>query len=178
MSFVICKSFTALALAVAFGTSAIVAPVLAKENAPAADLQAQLLAAETALYRAIFDDCDSDRVSKLVAPELEFFHDKGGQVAKSGAEFVKLISGSCANQRSGKEVKTRREALPGAVVYRMGTYGALVVGRHRFYHLPDGKEPQATEHARFANLWRQEGDQWVLSRVFSFEHVSSAGNKD
>jgi hypothetical protein len=149
----------------------------AAEKSPI-ELRTEVLQAESALYRAVFDDCDADALSKLVAPDLEFFHDKGGQVAKSGPEFVAAIRGSCANQRAGKEVKTRREPIADSVsVHRMGGYGALAVGRHRFFHLVEGKPEVPTEHARFANLWRMEGGQWLLARVFSFEHTPSPASR-
>ena len=136
------------------------------------ELRTEVLDAESALSRAVFDDCDADALAKLVAPELEFFHDKGGQVAKSGAEFVQAIRGSCANQRSGKEVRTRRELVAGSVaVHRMGHYGALAVGSHRFFHRPVGQAEVPAEPARFANLWRLDGDRWLLARVFSYEHM-------
>jgi hypothetical protein len=138
------------------------------------EIRAGVLAAESALYRAVFDDCDADALSKLLDPHMEFFHDKGGQVAKSADEFVQAIHTSCANQRAGKEVRTRRELIADSVeVYRMGSYGALVVGRHRFFHLPEGKAEIATEHARFANLWRYDNGRWLLARVLSYEHVPS-----
>jgi hypothetical protein len=135
------------------------------------EIAAEVLRAESALYRAVFDDCDADQLSAIVAPELEFFHDKGGQVARSGPEFVSAIRGSCLNQRAGKETKTRRELIPGSmVVHRMGNYGALAVGMHRFFHLPPGAAEIPTEQARFANLWRFDKESWLLARVFSFEH--------
>ncbi len=148
-------------------------PALAAEKTPS-EITAEVLSAESALYRAVFDDCDADQLSALVAPELEFFHDKGGQVARSGQEFVSAIRASCENQRAGKETKTRRELVPGSVaVHRMGSYGALAVGMHRFFHLPSGQAEIPTEHARFANLWRLDKDRWLLARVFSFEHRPS-----
>lgn len=150
-------------------------PAFAAEKSPS-ELTAEVLSAETALYRAVFDECDADQLSAIVAPELEFFHDKGGQVARTGQEFVSAIRGSCENQRTGKETKTRRELIPGSVVvYRMGNYGALAVGMHRFFHLPPGKAEIPTEQARFANLWRLDKERWLLARVFSFEHQPSQG---
>jgi hypothetical protein len=143
---------------------------IAAEQTPP-ELTVEVLSAEAALYRAAFDDCDADQLSTLVAPELEFFHDKGGQVATSGKDFVNRIRDSCENQRAGKETKTRRELVPGSVVvYRMGNYGALAVGRHRFFHVLPGKAEVLTEYARFANLWRLDKGRWLLARVFSYEH--------
>jgi len=168
---------TAMKCFVTLLAGSLLSIVSAAAESASPDMSEQVLAAESALYRAVFDDCDADALSRLVAPEMEFFHDKGGLVAKSGAEFVAAIRGSCANQRAGAEVKTRRELLAGSVaVYRMGSYGALAVGRHRFFHLPAGKPEEATEHARFANLWRLEGGRWLLARVFSFEHLPSPGS--
>jgi hypothetical protein len=110
------------------------------------DLSAAILAAENSLYRAAFDDCNADDLSRLVTDDLEFFHDKRGQVANSKAHFVGAIRGSCENRRVGKEVRTRRIPEQGSFRdYRMGDFGALATATHRFFHLPEGKPAVPTK---------------------------------
>lgn len=165
-----CKTFHAIVLAL---LTCLVAPAVLAQQSD--NLSAEIQQAEESLYEAIFDRCDADALEPMLAPELEFYHDKGGLVAKSAAEFVRAIRTSCENQKLGREVRTRREAVPGTLqVHQMGNFGALAVGIHRFYHLPPDAEAVPTEHARYANLWRKEGNRWVLTKVFSYEHVDSS----
>lgn len=128
------------------------------------------------LFASIFDHCDSAALRPLVADDLEFFHDKHGQTASSGAQFVETIAGMCARQATGEDYRARRELVADtSQVYPMQGYGALHTGVHRFYMLEPGKPERLVETGRFANLWQQGADgQWRLSRVLSYDHRTTA----
>lgn len=150
---------------------ALLAQSVAAAGPESTDLHTPLLAAEAALYRAVFDDCNADAVATLVADDLEFFHDRWGQIAKSKADFVNAIRSACERQRTGQDLPARRVLVPGSFkAYRMGDYGGLATGSHRFFQVPPGKPAVATETAQFANLWRFTEGQWRLARVFSYDH--------
>jgi len=139
-------------------------------------LATQVEAADRALFRAIFDDCDAKALEPMVTADFEFYHDKWGQTARSGAEFVKAIAGMCERQRAGTDFRARRELDAGSsAVFPMKDYGALHVGRHRFFRREAGRPDQPTERAQFANLWKLEDGRWRLARVFSFDHVDAPG---
>jgi hypothetical protein len=139
-------------------------------------LHDQVAEADRALFRAIFDDCNPDALPALVTDDFEFYHDKWGQIARSKDEFVKSIRGLCERQRAGTDFKGKRVLIEGSVeVLPMKGYGAIEMGKHRFYKVEPGKPDIPTEHARFTHLWRQENGRWLLARVLSYDHVNEPG---
>lgn len=137
------------------------------------ELMRQIDRADRALFDAVFERCDADAVGTMITDDFEFYHDKGGQVARSKAEFVAKIRQTCANQETGKDPKARRVILPGSVeVFPMKGLGAVQMGSHRFYQRREGGPDVPTEQARFTHLWRIEGDRWLLARVISYHHVA------
>lgn len=136
----------------------------------------QVEAADSALFRAVFDDCDPDAVAGLVTDDFEFYHDKWGQTARSKDDFVKAIRGLCERQRAGTDFKARRVLVPGSLqVFPMKGYGALEMGRHDFFKREEGKPDVPTEHALFANLWKLDKGRWLLARTLSYDHVDEPG---
>ena len=144
----------------------------------AASLRQEIEAADRALFAAVFDACDADAVAAMVADDLEFFHDKWGQIARSGVEFVAAIRGACERQRAGTDFKARRTLLPeSSVVHPMNKYGALHTGSHAFFRVEADGSLVPTESAQFANLWRLQEGRWLLARVFSYDHVDAPAGK-
>lgn len=140
------------------------------EQTPA--LTDTIRAQDQKLFAAVFDDCDTAALETLVDADFEFFHDKDGKNASSGAEFVASIAGMCERQRAGTDYRARRELdMDTLGVYPMNKYGAVETGVHRFYMLEPGKPEKLVEISRFTMLWRQAEDgSWKLSRVISYDH--------
>ena len=139
-------------------------------------LQEQIAEADRALFRAIFDDCNPDALPAMVTDDFEFYHDKWGQIARSKDEFVKSIRGMCERQRAGTDFKGKRVLVAGSMeVLPMRGYGAIEIGKHRFFKVESGKPDIPTEHARFTHLWRHENGRWLLARVLSYDHVNEPG---
>jgi Domain of unknown function (DUF4440) len=154
----------------------IIAAAARANAAPPSDLRRQIARADSVFFGALFDRCDSSELATLVTDDFEFYHDKGGQVAHSKAQFVERIRDSCERQAAGLEPKTRRVLIAGTLeAHVIGEYGALETGRHRFYHRRPRGNDTPTERARFSMLWKRVDDRWLLARVFSFDHVSSTG---
>lgn len=148
-------------------------PAVAQDTRPLAE---QVAEADQALFRAIFDDCRPEALKSLVTEDFEFYHDKWGKIAGSRDEFVKSIQGLCERQRAGTDFKGRRELLKDTVeVLPMKGYGAIEMGRHRFYKVEAGKPDIPTERARFTHLWRHADGKWLLARVLSYDHVNEPG---
>lgn len=127
---------------------------------------------DSALFDAAFKTCDADRLGELVTEDFEFYHDKHGLSATSGAQFVELFRGGCERQRQGIDFRARRELVQGSMaVYPLNNYGAVQVGVHRFYAIAEGKQDQLTETARFTHVWKKEEDgRWRISRALSYDH--------
>src|SRR5262245_16305499 len=135
-------------------------------------LREEVLAADAALFKAFFDDCDADAVRKLVTDDFEMFHDKGGRVITSGEQFATITKEKCQRQRDGIDFVATRELVPESVkVYPLNNYGAVETGSHRFYAVAKGKPNRLTEVAQFTHVWKEENGQWRLARVLSYDHV-------
>lgn len=144
-----------------------------------AELTATIRAQDQALFAAVFDDCNVDAVGDLVTADLEFFHDKGGLSADSGAAFVDSIRKLCARQASGEDYRSRRELVADSLfVQPLGDYGAIETGIHRFYRLQPGKPESLAGEARFAHVWKNEAGHWRLARVLSYAHSDADRDSD
>ena len=161
----------------------VLGPVWAKERtganvrltqAPQAtqELVDAVIAADTALFTAVFDTCDVDALAGMVTDDLEFFHDKHGRTASSGAEFIASIRAKCEGQRDGSNFLSRRELVhAGLETWPLPGYGAMQVGEHRFHALEQGQPDRLVETGRFTHVWKNEDGRWRLARVLSYDHV-------
>ncbi len=128
------------------------------------------------LFGAVFNNCNPDKLKELLTEDFEFYHDKFGQIAKSGAEFVEAIRGMCERQKKGTDYRARRELVKNSLqVYPLNNYGAIQTGAHRFYKLTEGKKDELTETAVFTHLWKKDNGQWKLARVLSYDHRDPKG---
>lgn len=130
-------------------------------------------AAQEALYRTVaeldrrlfaaFNARDLDGMRPLFAPDLEFFHDKGG------------LSGFTENMASFETnfkgpARLRRDLVAGTLeVFPVPGYGAMEIGAHRFCELHEGGAESCATF-RFAHVWHQVDSRWQLARVLSFDH--------
>lgn len=130
-----------------------------------------VVAADLAVFRAVFDTCDVEALAELVTDDLEFFHDKGGLTATSGKQFLDSIRDKCERQKAGTDFLSSRELDRDSVkVYAINNYGAVEIGTHRFYALVEGKPKRLTETAQFTMVWKRDGERWRLARVLSYDH--------
>ncbi len=131
----------------------------------------ELLQADAAFFKAVFDDCDIATVGGYVTADLEFFHDKGGLVFTSGPDFVKGIEAKCQRQADGIDFLSRRELVVESVkVYPINNFGAIQTGLHRFYAVSEGKPDVLTEVAQFTHVWKEVDGNWRLARILSYDH--------
>jgi hypothetical protein len=140
-------------------------------NLPPAELTASIRARSQAVFDAVFETCDLAALRAVVADDMEFYHDKGGVVARSGSEFVAAIGKRCADQNGSDGFRSRRELVEASLeVHPIPGYGAMEAGTHRFYERRgDGPESLAGV-AKFAHVWQQVNGEWKLSRVMSYAH--------
>lgn len=135
------------------------------------ELYDEIAAMDQKLFAAVFDTCDIATLATLVTDDFEFFHDKDGLSSTSGAQFVKAIEGTCARQKTGEDYRARRELVAGSMqVYPLNNYGAIEIGRHRFYQLLPGKPEKLVEDSQFTQVWKKDETGWKLARVLSYDH--------
>jgi hypothetical protein len=54
-------------------------------------------------------------------------------------------------------------------VYRLGDYGALETGVHRFHH-PGRDDTEPVGEAKFVIIWQRNDPTWKMTRTISYAH--------
>ncbi len=152
-------------------TVAVLAALALTASAPAEPLEARVMAADARFFALFFEGCDPDGLRAMLTDDFEFFDDRGGLVATDADGFVAQYAARCHERSAHDAWRSRREALADSVaVYPINNYGAVETGEHVFYERRgDGPEARVGR-ARFTQMWKQEGPDWKLARVFSYDH--------
>lgn len=127
---------------------------------------------DVGLFHTFFDECDPPKMATFLAPDLEFYHDKGGKVADSAKGFVDMYAQQCAARAQPGAPRSRRELVVSSLnVEAIPGFGAIEEGDHLFYERQgDGPEHLAGK-AHFVHLWQLgEDGVWRAKRVFSYSH--------
>lgn len=125
----------------------------------------EVVARLDAKHFGAFNACDTETLLALYAPDVEFFHDLSGRVLDR-EQFIQAVKKNICG-------KVQRRALPDTMeVYPMAKIGAIQMGRHCF------AEPGKTDciqQGRYYILWRFDGTNWQISKVFSYDHRPMTG---
>jgi hypothetical protein len=114
---------------------------------------------DTAIFDA-YNTCNLDKMSSMVAEDLEFYHDQTG-LSVGRQTFIDAIKTNICG-------KVHRELVPGTLeVYPLKGYGAVEIGVHRFTH-PD--DPRQLGEAKFVTVWQLKDGTWKITRAISFDH--------
>lgn len=107
-----------------------------------------------------YNHCDLTTLGKMVADDLEFYHDQTG-LSVGKVPFLAAIKENICG-------KVQRELLPETLeVYPLKGYGAVEIGVHRFRH--PGR-PEEVGDAKFVMLWQEKDGDWKVTRVISYYH--------
>ena len=94
----------------------------------------EVLKADAALFKAFFDDCDAEAVSRLRHRRFRDVPRQGRTFITSGEQFVTITKEKCQRQRDGIDFLSTRELVRESVkVFPINNYGAIETGTHRFY---------------------------------------------
>jgi Domain of unknown function (DUF4440) len=116
------------------------------------------------IFFEAFNTCDTTKSKSLFTKDLEFYHDVGGLT-----NFVQNLES--IRYRCNGTTKVRRELVTGSLeVYPIKNYGAIEIGRHRFYYTAVGKEEKLDGTFKFIHIWVHKSNGWQISRVISFDH--------
>ena len=124
------------------------------------------------LFDEGFNQCKLARFETLAAPDLEFFHDKGGR--QNLAEFLKASRQNiCGNPNS----RPGRTLLPGSTqIFALENngvlYGAIQQGVHRFHTQGQNPAKYGYTDAKFSHVWIVNKGVWQLKTALSFDHQS------
>ncbi len=105
-----------------------------------------------------YNTCDLIVQEKLIAEDLEFYHDQGGLLT-SKPQLIQALKDNICN-------KVTRELIEGTIeVYPIPGYGAIQMGWHQFHN---SQEPNSKpKPSKFVTLWKQDGSEWQITRVIS-----------
>lgn len=126
-----------------------------------------IAAADSSFFDA-YNKCELAKMKSSFTTDVEFYHDQSGLSRLDGvmSDLRKYVCG-----------KVHRDPVPGTLeVNPLKGYGAVATGLHRFC---DAQKYQRCEEgtsgvAKFVTLWRQQKGRWRMSRVISYDHVSSS----
>lgn len=151
---------------IALGLSAVSASAAPPGPSPSANALFDKISALDAAVFDAFNHCSVpeqlQRHASYFAPDVEFYHDKGGVTWTRQAMIAKTAQNVCGH--------FRRELVPGSLkVYPIKDFGAIEQGVHRFCQFKTG---DCDGMADFVIVWRHQGDQWQITRVLSYGHHS------
>lgn len=147
------------------------ASAAAQPKGPA--LTEEILRADAEFFEVLFQKCEPERLLRLVEPDLEFYHDRGGLTASAKA-FVDGYAKGCAEMQKPGAWKVRRELVRSSVrVYPVPDFGAIEEGDHVFYERKEGEPERRSGVGRFVQVWKMTPGGWRLARVFSYAHVDA-----
>lgn len=133
------------------------------------EMTAAIKEADAALFAAVFDRCDVDKIATMITDDFRFVHDKSGESSRT--KFLDDLRGHCARLKTGEDFAARRELVPESLeVWPLNGYGALEIGVHRFYAVTPDKPDQMTETGNFMILWKKVDGAWKMAESISYGH--------
>lgn len=135
-------------------------------------LREEVRAADDRFFALFFDArCHPAEVRAMLADDVEMYHDKGGVVATSAAQFMADYEKSCAARAAPDAWRSRRELVPESLrVDPVPGFGAIEDGDHRFYERKGDGPERLAGLAHFTQLWVKDEQGWKLKRILSFAH--------
>ena len=123
------------------------------------------------LFWKAYNTCDVAAMQQFFTSDMEFYHDKGGDMKGLATFAENTKNGLCGNT----DFRLRREEVAGSVeIFPMAkngvVYGAIISGSHVFYINQKDKAEYLDGLAKFTHLWVLQEGVWKMSRVLSFDH--------
>jgi len=159
-SLIICVGLAALTVAFAL-------PAAAQQQGNAVQkpdpLYQKVVELDSAMFSA-YNKRDLEGLMGFFSPDLEFYDDRSGLT-----DYVHNVAAFKRNF-TDQVHSSRRELVKGSLeVYRLGSFGALAIGVHKFYGTVNGKEElEAT--AKFTEVWENKHGKWQVKREMSYDH--------
>ena len=155
-------------VALAFVSSAVVAPLAVGRGVVSPALQADVAALTTeiqkqdAAFFGAFNAHELELMMSFFSSDVEFYHDKDGRVS---FDQLKAAFQTMFSRNDG----IRRDLVPGTLrVYPVPNYGAIETGTHKFCHVERGKDDCGS--FQFVLVWQKQDGRWRVTRALSFDH--------
>jgi Domain of unknown function (DUF4440) len=134
-------------------------------------LKQAILSRDAEFFALYFTGCDPGRLRTMLAPDLEFYHDKGGFAFRGAEAMVADYAKTCAAKKAPDAWRSRRALVPATVrIDPIPGYGAIEDGEHYFYEGQGDGLQKRVGYGRFTIVWVLSPDGWRLSRCLSFAH--------
>jgi hypothetical protein len=133
---------------------------------PNSAIYQQVKALDAKIFEA-YNSCDLATLADMVDDNLEFYHDRTG-LSVGKASFINAIKNNICH-------KVRRELVTSSLeVFALQDYGAIEVGEHTFCNMAETPlcKDETNGIGKFFMLWQKQGDQYRLTRVVSYDHLS------
>jgi hypothetical protein len=133
---------------------------------PKSALYSQVKGLDERIFQA-YNTCDLATLAGMVDDDLEFYHDKTG-LSLGKANFIKAIKNNICH-------KVRRELVISTLeVFPLQDYGAIEIGEHTFCNMSETPvcKDETNGIGKFFMLWQKQGDQYRLTRVISYDHLT------
>ncbi len=120
-----------------------------------------LKAKDSLMFDIGFNQCNLAQLEELLPEQFEFYHDKDG-ITKTRAAFIKTLNKNlCSSGQNPYKRTLEAGSMEVFPLYEHGElYGALMNGKHSF----------GNTSARFTNLFLLANNEWVPSRMLSYDH--------
>ena len=138
---------------------------------PDSALFRQVKALDSKIFAA-YNRCDLATLSGMVDENLEFYHDKTG-LSLGKANFISAVKNNICH-------KVRRELVAASLeVFPLQNYGAIEIGSHTFCNMSETPvcKDETNGVGKFFMLWQKQGEQYRLTRVISYDHLSDRERK-
>lgn len=147
----------------------------APEDIPTgASLAREIRAADTSFFAAYFGPCDPSQVARMVTPDVEMYHDRGGTLIGRDA-FMATYEKLCRERSDPDAWRSRRALVESSFrVDPVPGYGAIEEGDHQFYERKGDGPEKLAGIAHFVQLWKWTPRGWQLSRILSYAHRAAA----
>jgi hypothetical protein len=135
------------------------------------ELRSAVAAADAALFKTFFDECEPAKLDTMLTPDFEMYHDREGVVARDSKTMVALYTEQCEAKKAPDAWRSRRELVAGTLnVEPVPGFGAIEEGDHVFYERKGDGPEKLVGRAHFVQLWQLTPSGWRLSRVLSYSH--------
>ncbi len=136
-----------------------------------AQLTKTIFEQDSLLFDAIFNKHDAAYLQKVLSPDFEFYHDKGGLTHTTSEEFIKDFERIWKKQEAGEKNWQRRELLKETLeVNTLNNYGVLQMADHIFYETDANGVETLMDNAKIIHLWKETNEGWKLTRIVSYDH--------
>jgi len=146
-------------------------------KASSTPLSSKLLYNDSLLFHAIFYTCDFQQIERLLAPEFEFFQDKGDVKPAMLTRRGQFIENLKKNFCEGKGPKMRRDIIKETMqTSSAGPNIAIQTGVQRFYITANGTDEKMVETSKFYRIWKLVNGVWKLANE-SDRVINTEGNE-